>query len=137
MPAGEGDSCGEDAEGPTLTRNWVSNKTPEFGLVDENSKIKMLCYCTYSVLSKTLRLDGEGFVKREQEKNIAELMFSLYCLASLCGALNQIVWVSELGSLYKFIEGNGGEVKRELEVILKRLFLPEAQGHAVKCGRKQ
>lgn len=59
-------------------------------------------------------------------------MSLLYCLSSLCGTLNQIVWVSELGGLYKFIEGNGGEAKRELDVILKRLFLPEAQRYAVE-----
>lgn len=136
IPAGEGDSCGKDAEGPPLTSNLASNKTPEFGLLDEHAKIKMLCV-THSGLSKTLCgspwMETKRVLQTESRKkqNIAELMFSLYCLASLCGTLNQIVWVSELGGLYKFIEGNGGEVKRELEVILKRLFLPEAQGHAV------
>ena len=75
-----------------------------------------------------LSKDKEGFVDREIEKkkHSCEFMFSLYCLPSPCGTLSQIVWVSELGGLYKFIEGNGGTVKRELEVILKRLFLPEA-----------
>lgn len=53
-------------------------------------------------------------------------MFSLYCLSALCGTLKQIIWVSELGGLFKFIDGNCGEEKRELEVILKTLFLPEA-----------
>lgn len=87
-----------------------------------------------SVLSKTLCVDGnkEFCGQRARKKYIAELMFSLYCLPSLCGTLNQIVWVPELGGLYKFIEGNSREVeKKELEVILKRLFLPEAQRHAV------
>lgn len=52
---------------------------------------------------------------REQgkKKYIAELMFSLYCLPSLCGTLNQIVWVLELGVLYKFIEGNSREVGKK------------------------
>lgn len=128
MPTGEGDSCGEDAEGPTLMSNWTSNKTPEFGLEDENARMKMLHVLHTLVFGWRLR----GFCRqRPRKKNIAESMFSLYCLPSLCGTLNQIVWVSELGGLYKFIEGNGGEAKRELEVILKRLFLPEPQGHAV------
>lgn len=47
-----------------------------------------------------------------KKRDISEVMFSLYCLSSLCGTLNQIVWVSELGGLYKFIEGNVGEAKK-------------------------
>lgn len=47
-----------------------------------------------------------------KKRDISEVMFSLYCLSSLGGTLNQIVWVSELGGLYKFIEGNGGEAKK-------------------------
>lgn len=53
MPTGKGDSCDESAEGPALTMNWLSNKTPEFGFVDENANIKMQCG-TRSVFSKTL-----------------------------------------------------------------------------------
>lgn len=72
------------------------------------------------------------FSRREKKENIYELMFSLYRLPTLCGTYRQSVWVSELNGLYKFIGGNGWEERRELEVLLKRLFLPEAQGHAVQ-----
>lgn len=91
----------------------MSNKTPEFGLGNESAQIKMSCV-TYSVLSKTLfgwRQKRFCSQRARKKKQTAELMFSLYCLPSLCGTLNQIVWVSELGGLYKFIEGNGGEAK--------------------------
>lgn len=53
MSTGEGDSSSEAAEGPTLTRNWLSNKTQEFGFVDENANIKMQSV-THSVFSKTV-----------------------------------------------------------------------------------
>lgn len=92
----------------------MSNKTQEFGLGDENAQIKMLCV-TYSVLSKTLcgwrQKRFCSLRARKKHKQTAEFMFSLYCLPSLCGTLNQIVWVSELGGLYRFIEGNSGEAK--------------------------
>lgn len=69
-----------------------------------------------------LSLD-EGFAGREQEKKRSrEFMVSLYYLPSLCGTWNQIVWVSELGSFYTFIEEDGGEAKRELGVVLKDHF---------------
>lgn len=77
--------------------------------------LRLKCPVLHIQCLAKLCLDGDkkGFVVREREKKkqTAELMFSLYCLPSLCGTLNQIVWVSELGGLYKFIEGNGGEAK--------------------------
>lgn len=120
----------------------MSNKAPEFGLVDENATIKKLCVLHTQGLAR-LCVSFLGWRqwslcrKRARKQNIAELMFSLYCLASLCGTLNQIVWVSELGGLYKFIEGNSREAERAAGDIKKIILTWSTGACCIKCGRKQ
>lgn len=96
MPNGCEDSCGAVAEGSTLRRDWLCNKTPEYGLVGESTKIKMLCV-TCSVLLEMLRDSSwmriKKVLEKEKQNTHCELMFSLYCLSSLCGSTNYIVFV--------------------------------------------
>ena len=78
--------------------------------------LRLKCFVLHTRCLAKLCLDGDkkdfcSLRARKKQQQTAELMFSLYCLPSLCGTLNQIVWVSELGGLYRFIEGNSGEAK--------------------------
>lgn len=82
------------------------------------SALHSQCFARLSV-AKSHKDEGDLVDTEQEEKHSSERPH--YIAYALCRALNQIVWVSEVGGLYKCIEGNGGEVKREQEIILKRL----------------
>lgn len=72
-------------------------------------------------------------VIKKEPKYIFELMFSLYCLSPpLCETLNQIIRVYESGGLYKLTDRNFGEVKRELDAILKYCSYLKQREHDVQ-----
>ena len=64
----------------------MSNKAPEFGLVDENAPIKKLCV-TYSGLSKTLcvfpRMETMKVLQKENKKTKHSRVYVLSILLSL------------------------------------------------------
>lgn len=71
-------------------------------------------------------------VIKKEPKYIFELMFSLYCPSPpLCEILNQIIRVYESGGLYKLTDRNCGEVKRELDAILKYCSYLKQREHGV------
>lgn len=75
-------------------------------------------------------------VIKKEPKYIFELMFSLYCPSPLppplCEILNQIIRVYESGGLYKLTDRNCGEVKRELDAILKYCSYLKQREHGVQ-----